>query len=346
MVTTAGAQGDDGPLAVSAIPVRRRSSVPALVLSYLVTVAVLLTLNFLLPRAMPGDPLLAQQASGSPTYVFDDDSRAALADYYDLDQPLLAQYREYLAGLVHGDLGRSITFQRPAADLVRERLPWTALLIGAALAVAALVGVLAGIHAGWRRGRPVDRASLAVFLTLYNAPSFFLASAALLVFSVRLGWFPLSGARTPFTEMGVLEQAGDILRHLTLPAAALAVQPAAWYYLVMRGGMVSELGADHLVLGRAKGLRDRRLEYGYAARNAFVPVVTISALQLRLAVAGTVFVETVFAYPGLGRLLFDAVRTRDYPVLQGCFLVLTLLTVTANLAADVLTRRLDPRTAA
>lgn len=331
---------------VAAAAPRSRRSAVGLALSYLLTVAVLLTLNFLLPRAMPGDPLIAQQASGSPTYVYDDGARAALADYYDLDEPLLTQFGEYITGLAQGDLGRSITFNRPAADLVRERLPWTALLVGTALGVAALAGVLAGIHAGWRRGRPADRASLALFMALYNAPSFFLASAALLVFSVQLDWFPLSGARTPFADLGAVGQVGDVLHHLALPAAVLAVQPAASYYLVMRAGMVGELGADHLELGRAKGLRDRRLEYVYAARNALLPVVTISALQLRLAVAGTVFVETAFAYPGLGRLVFDAVRTRDYPVLQACFLVLTLLTVTANLAADLLNRRLDPRTAA
>lgn len=146
--------------------------------------------------------------------------------------------------------------------------------------------------------------------------------------------------------MGALQRVGDVAHHLALPAAVLAVQPAASYYLVMRAGMVTELGADHLLLGRAKGLTDRRLEYGYAARNAVLPIVTITALQLRLAVAGTVFVETIFTYPGLGRLLFEAIGTRDYPVLQACFLVLTLLTVTANLAADVLNRRLDPRVVA
>lgn len=325
---------------------RVRRSGATLVGSYLLTVAFLVTLNFLLPRVMPGDPLAAQQATGSPAYVYDDEARDALADYYGLDEPLLAQYRDYLGGLVQGDLGRSITLNRPATDLVLERLPWTALLVGTSLAMAALVGVLAGISAGWRRGRRVDRATLGLFLSAYNVPSFFLASVVLLVFSVQLDWFPLAGARTQFTDMGALDRAGDVLHHLALPAAVLAVQPAASYYLVMRAGMVSELGTDHLLLGRAKGLRDRRLEYRYAARNAILPVVTLTALQLRLAVTGTVFVETVFAYPGIGRLLFDAVRSRDYPVLQACFLLLTLLTVTANLGADLVNRRLDPRTAA
>ncbi len=332
-----------GVAEVAARPPRGRS-LSALVLSYLLTVGVLLTLNFALPRVMPGDPLLAQQSASSPAYVYDDEARADLAAYYGLDEPVTAQFGHYVGGLLRGDLGRSLTENRPALDLVRERLPWTMLLVGAALTLAAAAGIVSGIHSGWRRGRAIDRASLAAFLSVYNVPSFFLASAALLIFAVQLGWFPLGGARTPFAELTGLAQVGDVLRHLALPAMVLAVQPAASYYLVMRAGMVTELGADHLEVGRAKGLRDLRLEYRYAARNALLPVVTISALQLRLAVAGTVFVETVFAYPGLGRLMFDAVRDRDYPVLQACFLVLTLLTVTANLGADLLNRRLDPRT--
>lgn len=303
------------------------------------TFALLVTANFAAPRLMPGDPLDGLVTSGSPSFVDDPQIREELRQYYGLDEPVLTQFWQYLSGLAHGDLGRSITFNRPASELVMSALPWTVLLVGTSLVVATLVGVGAGVTAGWRRNRPTDRGVVVVMLAFANVPSYFLATTAIFVFSVRLGWLPIGGARTPFVDTGPI----DVGRHLVLPALALAVQPTAYCFLVMRGAMVAELGADHLVLGRAKGLTERRLEYGYAARNALLPVVTLSALQVRVAVTGTILVETVFAYPGLGQLFFQAIASRDYPVLQACFLITTALVLVANLLADAVNRRLDPR---
>jgi peptide/nickel transport system permease protein len=319
----------------------------ALIGSYLVTVLFLLALNFFIPRAIPGDPISALEARGSSTYVHDAATRQALERYYGLDRPLLPQYGHYLAALARGDLGRSIESGKPVADLVAERLPWTLLLVGTAVAIATTVGLIAGVHSGWRRGRALDRGLLGVFLGLQNLPGYFLATLALIVFAVKLHWFPLAGARSPFSgSWSLLRQLPDIADHLVLPALVVAVGLAASNYLVMRAGMVSELGADYLVLGRAKGVSERGLKYRYAARNALLPVVTITALQLSFALTIAIFAETVFAYPGMGRLLFDAVANRDYPVLQGCFLVLTTLVLTINLVAEGVYVRLDPRTRA
>ncbi|CAN5703501.1 ABC transporter permease [soil metagenome] len=330
---------------VSATPVRHRRG-SALIASYLVTLVFLVTVNFFLPRAMPGDPIDALFAQASPSYVYDDETRAGLADYYGLDRPLVVQYGDYLADLARGDLGVSISANRPVADLVGGRLPWTVLLVGTAVALGTLVGVVAGTQSGWRRGRTEDRGLLGVVLVVREFPAFLLGSLALLVLAVRVDWFPLAGGRDPFPEStSPLAQAVDIAHHLVLPATVLAVGLAAGQYLVMRAGMVSELGADYLVLGRAKGLRERRLEYRYAARNALLPVVSLTALQLGVAMTGAILVETVFAYPGLGLLVFDAVGARDYPLLQGCFLLTSAVVVTANAAADLLYRRLDPRVA-
>jgi peptide/nickel transport system permease protein len=202
------------------------------------------------------------------------------------------------------------------------------------------------VLSGWRRGRPLDRGLLGLFLVIDTFPVFFVASAAAYVLAVKLGWFPLSGARTPFAESyGPLHEAADVAHHLALPAAVLALQFLTYQFLVMRSSMLAELGSDYLLLGRAKGLGDRVLKYRYAARNALLPSVTVAGLQLGFAITAAIFVESVFAYPGLGRLMFDAVADRDYPMMQGCFLVLTLLVVTANFLADLLYRRLDPRVA-
>lgn len=313
-------------------------------LAYLLTVFLLITLTFVLPRAMPGDPLLALIDPGATAYVQSEAMRAELAEYYGLDRSLGAQYVSYLTGLAQGDLGTSIRYNRPVAELVAERLPWTLLLIGTAMAVSTVVGLAAGVHSAWRRGRRVDSGLLSAFLILRNFPPFFLASIAVYVFAVQLGWVPLSGARAPFTSLDSLAGLVDIGHHLALPALVLTVQFAGGHYLIMRAGMVSELGADYLQLGRAKGLRARRLKYRYAARNALLPVVTRMAMQIAFAVTGSIFVETVFSYPGMGRLTFDAVAYRDYPTLQASFLVLALLVVTANYLSDVLYSRLDPRT--
>lgn len=318
-----------------------------LALPYLLTLAFLLTLNFFLPRAMPGDPISALLDRSSPDYLGDDAARAELAAYYGLDRSLPEQYLGYLGDLAQGELGTSVRYRAPVADLIGDRLPWTLLLAVSALGLATSVGVAAGVHSGWRRGGTVDRSLLTLFLGVRNFPAFFLASIGLFVFSVQLGWFPLAGASTPFSaSLGPLARLVDIAHHLVLPATVMAVQFSAFQYLVMRAAMVSELGADYLLLGRAKGLQERRLKYRYAARNALLPVVSLTGVQFGFAVSGAViFVETVFAYPGVGRLLFEAVGFHDYPTLQGCFLVLTLLVVAANLIADLASTRLDPRTA-
>lgn len=310
--------------------------------SYLATVFVLLSLNFFLPRAMPGDPVSALIDAGSPNRVQDDRVRAELAKHYGLDRPLLSQYASYLADLPRGDLGLSIRYDMPVSQLLRERLPWTALLIATAMVLAILLGWGGGVHSGWRRGQRVDRGLLGLFMVLKSFPVFFVGSVALLVFSVKLGWFPLAGTSTAFSRGGLL----DVLHHLALPAVVLALEFAASQYLVVRAGMVSELGADYLMMGRAKGLRDRRLKYAHAARNALLPAVTITALHASFAVTQSILVETVFAYQGIGRLVFEAISFRDYPTLQGCFLVLTLAVVTVNFAADAVYGRLDPRTTA
>ena len=316
-------------------------------LVYAITVFLLITVNFLLPRALPGDPIDALIDVGSPSHVQDEQLRRQLEEYYGLDRPFAEQYGRYLSDLARGDLGVSIRYNVPVSQILKERLPWTLLLVFSALTVAVVVGWLAGIHSGWRRSRRADRGLLAVFLGLHSFPAFFVGSVALFVLSVRLGWFPLAGARTPFLEdAGPLTRLADIAHHLVLPAVVLAATFVTSQYLNMRASMVGELGGDYLLLGRAKGLPERWIKYRYAARNALLPAVTLTAVHVAFAVTEAIVVETVFAYQGVGRLTFEAVAFRDYPTLQGCFLVLSVLVVTANFLADALYVRLDPRTAA
>lgn len=323
----------------------RRRTRRGAVASYLVMVFALITLNFVVPRAMPGDPIDALLARGATGFSLGEQSRASLEEYYGLDGSLASQYRSYLSRLVRGDLGRSIVTNAPVTKEIGRRLPWTILLIGSSLLVATAIGVVAGVHSGWRRDKPLDRALLTGLLTIWQFPPYLLGSLLLFVFAVKLGWFPLGGAQTPFSgSFSLLERAVDIGEHLVLPLIVLTAGLTAVSYLVMRAGMVNELGADYLVLGRAKGLRPRRLKYAYAARNALLPVVGLTAVEVGSAVTANILVERVFSYPGLGGLLFSSIGVRDYPTIQGVFLVLSLGVVTVNALADALYRRLDPRT--
>ncbi|MGH9177879.1 MAG: ABC transporter permease [Acidimicrobiales bacterium] len=327
------------------VAARRRPRWVAIV-TYAITVFALLSFNFALPRLMPGDPIDALLAFGSPNYVVDDDTRAELAAYYDLDEPVIAQFGDYLGGLAQGDLGVSIVTNTPVTEELVPRLGWSALLVVTSVLLSVLIGLPLGVHSGWKRGQPVDRRLLTFFLSLQNLPVYFVGAVVLIAFSAQLGLFPLGGATTPFNDYGGLRAVLDVAHHLALPALLMALDFATYEYLVMRSSMVGELGSDYLLGARAKGFLERRLKYRYAGRNALLPVVTVVGLQFSMAVTAIIFVERIFSYPGIGSYMVEAIGTRDYPAIQGCFLVLTLTVVTTNLLVDLLYRRLDPRTAA
>lgn len=324
---------------------RRRPWVRALA-SYLVMVFALITLNFWLPRAMPGNPVDTLIAQGSDRFVFGPAAKAKLEEYYGLDRPLGAQYVHYLARLAHGDLGHSITTNQPVRHDLARAAPWTLLLIGSSMLLAVAFGVVAGVHTGWRRDRPLDRTVMTTLVAVREFPPYLFAALLLLAFSIKLGWFPTGGEKEAFSDVWTVSGLLDVGHRLVLPMLVLTAGLTAGFYLRMRAGMVSELGSDYLLLGRAKGLRPRRLKYRHAARNALLPVVSNVAIEMGYAVMANVLVERVFSYEGLGSMLVTAIGERDYPSLQGAFLALSLGIVTVNALADVANRRLDPRIAA
>jgi len=327
-------------------PARQRQRWWVPVATYLATVLVLLTCNFAIPRLMPGDPIDALLAFGSPNYVQDDETREELARYYELDQSVPRQYATYLSELAHGDLGVSIYNNVPVSKDLGGRIGWSFLLIVTATGVSMLIGIPLGVHSGWKRGKRVDRGLLGFFLGYQNLPIFVVGAAAFVVFAAKLRLFPYGGGATPLNDYTGLAKVVDLARHLALPAVMMGLDAATYQYLVMRSSMVGELGSDYLLGGRAKGLRERRLKYRYAGRNALLPVVSVVGLQFSLAITSVIFIERIFAYPGVGNYMFQSVAIRDYPAIQGAFLVLTISVVTVNFLVDVLYRRLDPRTVA
>jgi peptide/nickel transport system permease protein len=310
---------------------------------YAVTLAAVVVVVFALPRAMPGDPLAAALEPGNPNLA-DPTVRAALESYYGLDRSLLDQFGHFLANLARGDLGVSIAQRVPVSSLIRSHLPWTLLLVGTALAVSSGISYLAGVGAAWRRGSARDKVLVVTSTTIRAVPSYALASILVVTFAVVWPVFPLGGATTPFANYSSpFDRLADIASHLALPLFALTASLFGRQLLLVRNTVVGTLGEDYMVLARAKGLPERLLRFRHAGRNALLPFVTLVGLQAGIAVGGAIFVESVFSYPGMGTLVLRAIEARDYPVLEGTFLVLALVVLTANVTVDLLYARLDPR---
>ncbi|HJY85193.1 MAG TPA: nickel ABC transporter permease [Candidatus Acidoferrales bacterium] len=284
----------------------------------------ILTMVFLLVHIVPGDPV--QQMLGEGARAEDSERlRHALG----LDLPLHVQYARYLAGLVRGDWGRSIRFGTPVLRVVLERYPATLELALIGLMVCAALGIPAGALAAHRRGRAADRAVGFFTLLGLSVPNFALGPVLILIFSIELGWLPVSGRGGP--------------AHLLLPAVTLGGALAAILTRMVRSSMIEELSSDYVRTARAKGLPERAVLFRHAFRNALIPIVTILGLQFGTLLAGTIVTETIFSWPGIGRLTVQAISARDYPLVQGCILVIAFSYVVVNLITDVAYALVDPR---
>jgi len=310
--------------------------------TYLVALLVIVSINFVLPRMMPGDPLMAIYGEEA-LVAMTPELKAFLLRSFALDRPLWQQFLVYLGQTFQGNLGFSYYHSAPTFEVILGRLPWTLLLVGTALILSTGLGVILGIESGWRRGRSLDRTILSGLMALSGFPDFFLAMVLLLVFGVFLKLLPLSGSLTPYSGLSGFALALDVLRHLILPVSALTLGHVAGNYLLTRSTMVTVIKEPFVRVARAKGLPDRIVQYRHAGRNALLPVVTRTGIWLGRIVTGTLFVEVIFAYPGLGSLTYQALLTRDYAVLQGVLLLVAVLVLVANFCADLACARMDPR---
>lgn len=297
-------------------------------------------LNFFLIRAAPGDPaqVLAGEAGAADAVLLEQ-----LRVRFGLDQPLIQQLWIYLKGYASLDLGFSYRQQRPVLDLILDRLPATLLLTGAAFLVSLGLGVLMGALAARRAGRWQDSVITTLALVFYATPLFWIALMSQIVFSLKLGLVPNVGFETIGANYTGFARALDIARHLFLPALTLGLFFTALYARMMRASMLEIAGADFVKTARAKGLSPGVVSRRHVARNAILPVVTLAGLQAGQLVGGAVLTETVFAWPGIGRLMFDALVQRDYSVLLGVFFVSSAMVVGFNILTDLVYRLADPR---
>ena len=309
-----------------------------------VSFAVLLVIGFVIFSVMPSDPVAAL-TRGRPVGAA---QLSFLRRQLGLDQPVYERFATFAARTAGGNLGYSWQFQQPVSTLIGQRVGPTLLLTGTSMLLAAALGLWLGLHAGWRPGGPLDRSASAVSLTFWSVPTFWLGLILLVVFSSGFGpvpsLFPAGGMSTPGSPGGLA--AGhilDVARHLVLPCLTLTAVIIAQYVTIMRSSVIDELGSPYLLTARAKGLRDAQVRDRHAAPNALLPAVTIVFLQLGALAGGAITVETVYSWPGLGYLTYQALQIPDLPLLEGTFLVFGASVIAMNALADVTYRYLDPR---
>jgi peptide/nickel transport system permease protein len=312
------------------------------VVQSLLTLVFIIVFNFFLFRVMPGDPvrLLTRQRG----VQLSPEAQAALIRDLGLDLPLPAQFLDYAGDVLRGDFGMSFIYQGQTVMEVFLRFLWpTVLLVGTATVITIAIGVYLGIRSGWHRGSKLDVTSMGLSLTAYSMPDFWLAMMLLIVFSTALGWFPSGGYSTPNSGLTGFAYVTDILNHLFLPVLTLTIGYVGEYYLVMRSSLLDVLGEDYIVTVRAKGVRERRVLWGHAVRNALLPTISLIALSFGVVIGGAITVELVFSYPGLGLLTIQALDSQDFLLLQGLFFFFSLAVLLSNLAADLLYSYFDPR---
>lgn len=307
----------------------------------MVTFAIVISLVFFLARSAGTDPF-ERYLSEDPRIPPEQIQR--LRARFGLDKPLYMQYFDFIKNTLQGEFGYSLYFHRPVFDVVMERMPYTLFLLSISITISTIVSFAVGVYFAWKRGTKVDLWGTNVCMFIRSTPHFWLGMILLIVFAYYYPIFPLFGALTPGkTFSNTFEYIGDLLYHATLPLTTLIVREIGMYVLYMRNSTVEVLGEDYMVTAKAKGVPARSIMFKHAARNAMLPMVTVTALRFGFMVNGAILTETVFSYPGTGRLIYQAITNDDFFLLQGAFFIIAVTVLLANLVADLICAWLDPR---
>lgn len=306
----------------------------------IIAILVIATVNFLLIHSAPGDPvsIMAGEAGASDAQFVQQ-----LKAQFGLDQPLYMQLIHYLNNVIHFDFGYSYRQQQTVLSLILDRLPATLILTGSAFVISLIVGIALGSAASKKPGTWLDSTITVVALVFYATPLYWLAMMAVLLFSIKLDWLPGFGYFTVGADYTGLRYAWDIFQHLILPSLTLALFYMAVYTRMTRASMLEVAQMDFVKTARAKGVLPNKIHRKHILRNALLPVVTLAGIQAGGMIGGAVLTETVFSWPGIGRLMFDALLQRDYNLLMGCFLITSVMAVVFNLITDFIYTLVDPR---
>ncbi|MEA3284386.1 MAG: ABC transporter permease [Synergistota bacterium] len=314
---------------------------------YILVALVMLSVNFFLPRLMPGDPFLYLSVEdGNVSTVFSKEQVDHYKAYYGLDKPLHVQFLNYLVGLSQGDLGYSIYYNTGVTEMIFSRLPWTLFFVVSSLLLSSVIGAVLGAISAWLWGKTSDRVMYFSMIVISEIPAFLLGVLFLFVFAAQMRWFPLSGGISVFASFdSPLAKIGDILHHAFLPILTLTLSRVGGFFLLSRSSMLMVLSKDYIRTAKAKGLGKKSVIFRHALKNALPPIVARVFMSLGTSFGGAVLVENVFAYPGVGRLMREAVGNRDYVLIQGIFLTITMMVLLMNWVAELIYKKLDPRVA-
>jgi peptide/nickel transport system permease protein len=314
---------------------------------YLIALWAAVTFTFIIPRLMPGNPALAYIARIHSQNVTTAQYNAMLQEFgVNPHISIFKQYFDYVNALLHGQLGISVSqFPSQVSTILAQSLPWTIGLVGTAVILSFLIGTLIGMLIAWRRGSWYDTAVPPIMTFFSAVPYFWMALALIYIFGVNLNWFPTDSGYDVFsvTPGWNLDFIGSVLQHAILPVTTLVIGSLAGWVLTMRNTMITTLSEDYVLMAQAKGLPERRVMFNYAARNAILPSITSFSISLGLVVSGSLLTEIVFNYPGIGFALFNGVQGDDYPLVEGCFLVIAIAVLSANFLSELVYTFLDPR---
>ncbi len=310
-------------------------------LSRVITFAVVISLLFFLARSAGADPF-ERYLSEDPRIPLEQIER--LRARFGLDKPLHMQYFDFLWNTLNGEFGYSLYYKRPVFDVVMERLPYTLFLMGISVTLSTIVSFVIGVYFAYKRGTKIDTWGTNICMFVRSTPHFWLGMILLIVFAYYIPIFPLFGALTPGVQHeNWFEFLKDLLFHYTLPLTTLLVRQIGMYVLYMRNSTVEVLGEDYMVTAKAKGVPKMSIMFKHAARNAMLPMVTVTAMRFGFMVNGAILTETVFSLPGTGRLIYQSIMNDDFFLLQGAFFIISITVLAANLVADLLCAWLDPR---
>ena len=313
---------------------------------YVLAFLVAVTINFFLPRLMPGDPIqafLARLAQNGGQISAETIASLEVLYGYSSDTPLVQQFFTYLQSILAGEWGTSTRFFQPVFDILGRGMIWTLLLVGSYLLVSYTITTFLGIYVAWKRGSWADSVITVSSVVISSIPSVVMALGMYFLFASNLGWFPSGYAYSPALDAGVTWAfINSVAYHLALPLICM-VALGMGNVMGMRSNMINQLGEDFIVMGWAKGVKDEKVMLQYGARNAVLPMVTTFAMSVGAIFGGSLIIEIIFNYPGLGQVMFQAMLARDYPLIQGYLLIMTVMVLGANFAADCLLFVLDPR---
>lgn len=303
------------------------------VLRYLIAIFIIFSLNFIIPRLMPGDPVTNLLGED---FIITEEALQELKAKMGLDKPLYLQYFDYWNNVFHFDFGYSYHFKGTVRSILLSRIKWTLLLLIPSIFFSSIIGSFLGSLSGWKSSSGYSKSLTLIELAFYSTPTFFLSLITLYIFSFKLGLFPIKGF---YNSGGII----DILHHFFLPICIMILFLTSRNYMIMRGSVIQEKSKLYVVYAKAKGLSDNQVLFRHIFKNASLPLLTLLALDFGFILSGALFIEIIFSMNGMGNLIYEAILSRDYPILYGSFMIISIMVILANAFIDIIYRLIDPR---